>query len=692
MKYIQTVIAYFIVSFICAAQITQPEHISKNAIEVIGKTYLDSVIIRWAPSTVDLWLHGNKQGYKIIRKTVGFGDSIFNDNPIIKELTPLPLKPMSIEEIRPIAEKDFYAGIVAQAIYGESFQVTTQSPENLINKAKEIDNRYSFSLFSCDMSRSAALSHGLMYIDKDIHKNGHYIYQVFLASEDLEMKYDTGLLYIQVSDTSSLPKPIDLKAFKGDKNITLTWNKKLLDDIYTAYIIERSDDGKTFIQRNNNPLVNVYENSENVPDVNIFVDSIPENQIQYTYRIKGISPLGETGPSSDTVKVSGEVAMYMLNPMITSSGILTGGSVIIRWEIPYADSIHAREFIISRAENSSNKFDQISKAKISGLERTFIDSKPFGVNYYIVEAIDELGRRYRSFPSLVMLEDSVPPCVPKGLTGFCDSLGVIHLKWDHCIEKDLAGYKVFRYNNPNAEPVKLNDTAIISNIFSDTLSLKTLTNYFYYSVASFDNHYNQSDFSSVLKVRLYDTIAPHQVNFIGYESVNRSVCLHWNKSFSTDAEEYRIYRRKSEKEKWELIAKCHKDSILYCDPNLSGSYFEYVITCLDDKGNESEYSQVLGVKPIPSEKMEQLEIKVKNNQNNSCMILFKSARTDIKRIQIYRSMNNEPFTLYSSIEYTSDEVTDRNLKIGNLYTYRIQLIFSDGSRSKLSDSVSINMD
>jgi fibronectin type 3 domain-containing protein len=688
MKYLLISIYCFLFSLIIKAQVSQPEQIVNNTIEVIGKSYLDSVIIRWAPSSSDLWLSGNNYGYRIIRKTVGFGDSIFNDTQVINELSKTPIKPFPLEKIKPIANNDFYAGIVAQAIYGNTFSITTQDPQNLINKAREIDNRFSFSLFSCDMSRTAAEIHGLIYTDKDVRKNGHYIYQILLGSNN-ENKYDTGLIYINVADTFSLPKPIELKALGGNQNITLRWNKKLFNDIYSAYIIERSEDGKKFIRRNNNPMVNLFNNTANEPTYNIFVDSIPVNQKNFIYRVRGISPLGEIGPPSDTVITRGEIPMYMMNPMITSSEVLTGGAVKINWEIPYVDSIHANEFQIQRAETSEGRYEKVSKSIVTGSNRSFIDNNPLGINYYVVEASDELGRRYRSFPSLVMLEDSVPPPVPKELSGICDSLGIIHLSWKPVKEKDLAGYKIFRYNKPGVEPMKINDTTITNTCYCDTLSLNTLTNYFYYSVASFDNHYNQSDYSEILKIRLYDTIAPPIVSFIKFENRNRIISLFWNKSISSDALQYRIYRKLKDCNNFELIAKCKVEETQYNDLSFKGNYNEYLITCIDEVGNESENSQILGVSVIQTPNYEIPEIFLKDIGAKASKLTYMSQRSDIKKVLIYRCINKEPFTLFSSQEFSKDGFTDTNLIIGNSYTYKIQFIYNDGSRSALSNSISI---
>jgi hypothetical protein len=691
MKLISVFIYCFFLFLFCNGQISQPQHNTKRSVEVIGKTFLDSVIVRWAPSSSDLWLMGNNSGYRIVRKTVGYGDSIFNDTPVITELSAVPFKPMPLDGIRPVAEKDVYAGIVAQAIYGDAFEITTQDPASLINKAREIDNRYSFSLFSCDMSRTAAEVHGLIYIDRDIRKDGHYIYQVFLAGNPAENKYDTGLLYIHVSDTSSLPKPFGLKALGGDKNITLRWDKKILDEIYTAYIIERSVDGKKFARRNTNPMVNLFNNSENEPNYNIFVDSIPENRKEYIYRIRGISPLGETGPPSDTIKVRGEIPMFMLNPMIVSSQIMKSGAVKINWEIPYADSVHAHEFNIHRAETSEGKYEKISKPIIAGEMRSFIDNAPLATNYYVLEVLDELARSYRSFPSLVMLEDSIPPCVPKEFTGNCDSLGIIHLSWEVCKEKDLAGYKIFRYNNPGVEPMKINATTIIGNTYTDTLSLNTLTNYFYYSVASFDNHFNQSAYTEIIKIRLYDTVAPPVVSISKFDTRDHVICLYWYKSPSVDAVQYQIYRKVPNDKNWELIAKCNLEETQYCDSAFTANYNEYLITCTDEVGNESGPSQILGVKAMTTGSVEVPEISVKNSGGKMSKLTYKSKRQDVKRVLIYRCINDEPPTLFSSQPYGKEGFTDTNLAIGNSYTYRVQFIYNDGTRSALSGPQTIKM-
>ena len=686
-KILKYILFSLLITISASAQINPEPEEEEHSIEVIGKSFLDSVVIRWAPSTSDLWLAGNAYGYRIVRKMVGIGDSLFINYPIVKELTLSPVRPLPVEAIEPMASYDMYPAIVAQAIYGETFNVVSQSSGNLINKASEINNRYSFSLFACDVSRNAAIAHGLMYIDKDITPNAHYLYSICLASENSLVKGDTALLYIQVTDTFTLPEPVQLSANTGDRIISLKWRKKVYDKIFTAYIVERSEDGKVYQQRNANPMVNLMQGSEKELEYNFFVDSVISNEKTYIYRVRGISALGEISPPSDTIHVKGSLPMYMLNPMISATRTPADGTVEIEWEVPYADSIHLKGFSVLRSDRADGTYSYLSDIELlKPQQHHYTDKEPLTSGYYIVESVDELNRKYQSFPAIVLLPDSIPPAPPKGLAGMCDSTGVISLKWNANSEPDLAGYKVFRLNNPKDNPMKINASELMFTEFYDTLSLNTLTSSFFYTVAAYDKHYNQSAFAEIIEVKLYDTIPPAAIVFSGYKVSEEKIWISWHPSPASDLEKYLLYREADKSGQWQLIASFF-GTTEFTDSTYTKPSNRYILSCLDASGNESSPSQILAVDALKPQTYEMPVLKLKKEDDQSFRINIESERKDIVKILIYRSVNESPYTLLKTIFSAESKITDANLKIGNTYGYRIQLVFSDGTKSKISDPV-----
>src|SRR5690554_458341 len=142
-----------------------------SSVILLVRAMPDSVMLRWAPDSYRLWMIGNKYGYKITRTCLIRNGAVV-DNPLTEEITPSALKPLELAEWEPMAEKDDYAGVAAEAIYGDGFEVDPGSGGlmEIVNRSTEQENRYGFALLAADLSRDVALASGLMFVDKQAKK------------------------------------------------------------------------------------------------------------------------------------------------------------------------------------------------------------------------------------------------------------------------------------------------------------------------------------------------------------------------------------------------------------------------------------------------------------------------------------------------------------------------------------------
>ena len=83
---------------------------------------------------------------------------------------------------------------------------------------------------------------------------------------------------------------------------------------------------------------------------------------------------------------------------------------------------------------------------------------------------------------------------------------------------------------------------LASNEYFSAVDLKTLTKFIYYSLTSVDKVYNNSKYSSVIKLKRPDIIAPVAPVFIQTSHNNKSVELKWYRSTSDDVEKYELHR------------------------------------------------------------------------------------------------------------------------------------------------------
>ena len=110
------------------------------------------IMLRWLPDRPIGWKYLNQYGYLIEKYTL-FKDSQFVDNPLLTRIQLGIIKPWEMYRFENMIDTNDNLAIVAQAIYGESFDVETQSSiQSIINKAEELNNRYTFCMLAAAQS------------------------------------------------------------------------------------------------------------------------------------------------------------------------------------------------------------------------------------------------------------------------------------------------------------------------------------------------------------------------------------------------------------------------------------------------------------------------------------------------------------------------------------------------------------
>lgn len=97
------------------------------------------------------WQNSNKNGFILYKMLIKKDGKLLNE-PSKEQLA--ILKPEPLEQWMDYIQKDQYAAIIAQALYGDSFEVGQESENELariINIADEVNQRYSFALFAADL-------------------------------------------------------------------------------------------------------------------------------------------------------------------------------------------------------------------------------------------------------------------------------------------------------------------------------------------------------------------------------------------------------------------------------------------------------------------------------------------------------------------------------------------------------------
>ncbi|HET6512605.1 MAG TPA: hypothetical protein VFH43_10470, partial [Candidatus Kapabacteria bacterium] len=484
---------------------TDPRHAS---IELIARSYGDSVVLRWGPSRPGAWIIANKLGYIVERAAISDADQ---GKPVFTRVAPNVLMPWPLDEWkRRIQRENKYGAIAAQMLYGGKANPDAggKSVNSLLNAAKELQNRHGFALFSADNDAIAAEGLGLRAVDRNVKPGDRYIYRVFVASVDPTYRIDSGYIVVDVARAIPNPAPVDLQAEGRDGRIVLTW-KDFPGASYSGFRVYRADAGsENYRELTSTPIIAVTTKANSLPEPPSYHDTTIVNYKQYKYRVIGISAFAELSDAAE-VAAYGRDLTAPPAPSIQNPEQTGRGRVQIKWTMPQGNHPDLNGFVIARSASSVGGFVQITPQQLPKTAREFTDNAATPEEpYYMVGAVDTAGNVAPSLTAYVVIVDSMPPAPPKGLRASVDTTGIVTLRWNLGPEPDIVGYRVLWANDPTHEFTQRTNVPIQDTFFVDTISLKSLTPYVYYRVAALDDRYNHSEMSPMLMVKRPDIIPP----------------------------------------------------------------------------------------------------------------------------------------------------------------------------------------
>ncbi len=672
----------------CAA--TAMAQQADSDIRVMANGRKDSIVIRWAPATPQVWDLGNKYGYMVERTRLFKDTRRAGAADTIREiLTPQPLKPLSEKDMDKLADKDDKVGIVMAAIYNNTAKAGGAGPAAIIAKNREMENRFGFALFACDLSPAAAKAAALMFTDKKIIPGESYLYKIYPAQTPRGITVKPGIEVINTDETLLLPKIGGIKGEGADKTIRLSWPRDLTAGIYSAYIVERSADNKHFVPTSNLPYVNANEKNERT-DRYFFTDSVKENNRRYYYRIRGISPFGEAGPESDVIAVK-SLADLQLIVAVDSAVVVDNKKVRLVWSMEGKAAPLIRQVVISRSGAADGAYKEVATlpAAAAGV---YEDAHPEVVNYYTVRAESDSSGYVLSFPAMAQLADITPPGIPAGLAAAIDSNGLVQLRWKPNADADIFGYRVFRANSRSEEIAEVTRDILKLPAFADTINVRTLTDSVYYTVIALDKAFNASPYSVLLALKRPDKVPPAKPLFTVARQDAGAIRLSWEPSHSRDVISYRLYRLSAGKPR-ALVLLLEKDSLhisSWRDSLLApGVSYRYLLEVADGSGNSSNVqSGDIWFEPGIRKAIRHINTEV-DRTNHTVRLSWKYDQQEVSRYIVYKAKKGEPLLIYRTIPATQQTFTDDALLINNIYQYKIQAVFKGGIYSELGEGTEV---
>lgn len=662
------VFSFFLFTVFCFSQ-------NKTTVLVNARAQQDKILLRWAVNSPIEWQKANKKGFIVTRTTV-LRDGNVLSKPEKMLLTSKPLLPEPLDSWRNLVQKDNNAAVIAQSIYGESFEVAGSKDGELskiVNMADELDQRYTFALYAADMSFDSAVKAGWGFIDNNVKKNEVYAYQVsvFETPTVKESSYVVGL-----KDYSMLPAPTDFIAIPDDKKVMLSWDYETFKRIYTSFMVEKSSDGINYEPISNTALVNLSDKDDHPSKNMYYIDTLSANDKTYHYRLYGINSFGEKGEMTKPITVKG-VSAVVTSARLINYNIINSNEVNLEWDYPVASESFIQGYEINLADNDKGPYRVVSKI-ISPSERKLIYKENlYPSNYFTVSVVGKNNQRLTSQSMLVQPVDSIPPAKPIGLEGVIDSLGTVKLKWKANTEKDLRGYRILRANTANEEFVDIYHKSYIENQYIDSISLKMTNRKAYYRIAAEDMRYNISEPSDILVLEKPDKIPPAAPIFKDYDNKDGKVYLKWIRSYSEDVAGYSLRRREKGQEKWLEIKQINDTIQEFTDDRVENKKtYQYAILAKDKSNLWSTLDhsvvtvQVLDFTPI---KIISFLQGTPDRENKKITLTwdYNKSKDKVIGLSIYKNVKDGQPTLWRELKGDLFTLEDKNLKINMEYEYHL---------------------
>jgi len=692
MKIIRNLLLFFLLTIFVSAGAQSQVDTVRASVRMAARVQPDKILLRWGVDKAPEWQKSNRYGF-ILEKYLYSQNGKRFESP--QMLWTKNIKAEPLENWEKTIQADNNAAIIAQALYGSSFEVEEGSQGQLadiVNLTEELQQRFSFSLLAADMSFPAAVKAGWGYTDNEINKGEVYVYRVQSAVPEGVAVIESSAVIADPSKYEPLPAPTDLVGIWGDKNVLLTWEYALYKTIYTTYNIEKSEDGVNYILLNKTPLVNVNDSPEAPANRMYYIDSLAQNSKKYYYRVYGISPFGEKGSLSKEISGEGAEDLLYTPEIIDYQFTQKENEVVISWDFPKEGEKSIEKFQLNRAPADEGPYKVVID-NIAPAARTLTCSNLDPTNYFTITAIGRSSNQKKtSYSTLIQPIDSIPPVPPAGLKGSIDSMGIVKISWQPNSEKDLLGYRVFKGNLEDEEFSQITTDPIPTPFYTDSVKVASLNPKVFYKIVAVDKRFNNSDFSQTLTIEKPKVVPPSSPVFSSYKVENGAVILSWIPSPGENLT-HQLYRMEENTSQWELVFQTQDTVSTFTDIKAEkDKTYNYQIRSFDESKLASAPSPQLTIKVTdlrPVQVILSIENIVSRERNYIELFWSVDKNAAVAEYTLYRKDERSEPTTWKVLPGSLTRVVDTNIQPGNTYIYYIRATLKDGSVSNLK-SVEIN--
>lgn len=683
-----------------------------SKINVLSRTYGDSIVLRWAPDDYVTWKFLCKVGVDIVRLDL---DEMKEDTLVLR------LQPSTLEEFHSTyPETDSLAGMAMGVLYGQKSlrPDQTDAPEGEVASLYEIYQEqqmtFGVGVLVSELRPDLANRLQMRFVDRNVKKEGRYDYYIIPSEIDT-----TGHVAIDVGHTDEVknvmykPESFDVEigdSITSQRGIRLWWSRH----DYSSYEIERRVKGTSkWFRVNDRPYMILTPEQE---EMDCFISDENLMPATYEYRVIAHDPFGDlTEPS----KIHTVVMPDLVGPRppqikwINIDRPNDDPSAEIWAEIHFEkDTLEADvkgiDLLYYHERATAGKWKSLIEGELISPADTVcrVNVTNIPTSQLVVAAVDTAGNYSYSIPQLLRVADMRPPVAPTGLkakTSLED--GTITLTWNQLKSDDIDYYEVAFANDTTHRFLVLNEGKINDTIYVDTVALDVNQKYIYYKVRAIDYSTNTGEYSDVLQV-IRPSLIPPTVAHLDSSYVDaKGVYMRWIAGDDEQMAYHKVYRRLAGSEKnWTLIRRCDADSvkqagdaIVILDHPKENSYEEYAYAV--ESFNYSDVSSGLSLQFVTrfiGDPVFPLPIKLGATYDYDKKVT--RLAWELEQVPegkdwyfcIWRKgPEDERFMFLLSAEPDDRMFTDSLLDEGETAEYFIQIQMEDGRESEPSNVVSV---
>jgi len=220
--------------------------------------------------------------------------------------------------------------------------------------------------------------------------------------------------------------------------------------------------------------------------------------------------------------------------------------------------------------------------------------------YVLALRLLDKWRKESVFSPLVTLTPQNLPQPPENLQAEVKEKAIV-LKWSKpagfllkTTGTPLKGYHVYR-REPEGQWLRLTEKPLIEMTFEDK-NFQFGRTYFYKvrAVVNDQEPYIETDDSKEIKVEARDVFPPPPPSGLVAIGSQQGIALSWEPSPAKDVAGYKIWRRREDERQFRLLTPQPLSELSFIDTQIvSGYFYEYYLTAVDQVGNESQKSPIV---------------------------------------------------------------------------------------------------